>query len=315
MAEICVIILTYNEEKHIERAISSAQEIAAQIFVVDSFSTDRTCEIARAFGAEVVQHAYIVQSRQFQWAIDNLPITTEWVMRLDADETLTPELVSEINQSLPRLPTSVTGVTLRRRHVFMGRWIRHGARYPITLLRIWRRGTACIELRWMDEHMILLCGRAVGFKHDFSDHNLSDLSSFIRKHNEYATREAIDVLIDRYHLLEWHHGPAAFTNIQMAAKRRVKENLYNRLPIWIGPASYFLYRYFVRLGFLDGQEGIIYHFLQAFWYRFLVGIKVDELERLLQSLPDREARIAAIGRTIGYSSIDLTTTRITKSEI
>jgi glycosyltransferase involved in cell wall biosynthesis len=310
VAELSVIILTYNEESHIERAIRSAQQIAAHIFVVDSFSTDRTCDIARALGAEIVQHAYIVQSQQFQWALDTLPIATEWVMRLDADETLTPQLVWEINQSLPRLPTDVTGVNLRRRHIFMGRWIRYGARYPIIQLRIWRRGAARIELRWMDEHMVLQRGRSVGFKHDFTDHNLGDLTSFIRKHNRYATREAIDVLIQKYRLLERDRRPATFTNAQWSAKRRVKEKFYNRLPASIGPGLYFCYRYFLLLGFLDGQEGLIYHFLQAFWYRFLVTVKVKELERSLKSLPNRAGRAAELERMTGYSPIDLKTTLI-----
>ena len=191
-----IVVLTQNEERHIPRLLRTARGLDGRIFIVDSDSTDRTAEIAGAAGALVVSHKFVNYALQFQWALDNLPIASEWVMRLDADETLTPELVEEIRRRLPALPPDVTGVNLKRRHIFLGRWIKHGGRYPLTLLRIWRKGAARIERRWMDEHMVLLHGRAVTFEHDFCDHNLNDLTFFTDKHNKYATREAIDVLMD-----------------------------------------------------------------------------------------------------------------------
>ncbi len=252
------------------------------------------------------QHAFVTQAQQFQWALDNLPIDAEWVMRLDADETLTPELAEEIGRRLPELPPDVTGVNLKRRHIFLGRWIKHGGRYPLTLLRIWRKGAARVEQRWMDEHMVLLHGRAVTFDHDFSDHNLNDLTFFIDKHNKYATREAIDVLMRRYGLggageaLTCEGAPR-----QAAAKRWVKERVYNHLPFWLGPTGYFLIRYFIQLGFLDGREALMYHFLQGFWYRFLVGAKALEFDRALKPLASSDARLVALARLSGYSLVDL----------
>jgi glycosyltransferase involved in cell wall biosynthesis len=302
MIDLSVIILTRNEEAHIERAIRSLAPLAAQIYVVDSFSTDRTLETARALGATVVQHEFINYAMQYRWALDALPIATEWVMRLDADEVLTPELVTEIAQRVPELPPDVTGVNLRRRHIFMGRWIRHGGRYPLVLLRIWRRGAAQIEQRWMDEHMVLLHGRQVTLEHDFSDHNLYDLTFFTDKHNKYATREAIDVLGKKYNLFGTEDDlPAEGTSVQAAAKRWVKQKIYNRLPFWLGPLSYFHYRYFFQLGFLDGREGLIYHFLQGFWYRFLVGAKIEEFDSYLRSLPNNEAKLIELERLSGYA--------------
>jgi glycosyltransferase involved in cell wall biosynthesis len=264
MSTISVVILTHDEERHISRAIQSISEISRQVFVVDCFSDDRTAEIACALGAQLAQHEFVTQADQFQWALDNLPIESHWVMRLDADEVLTPELVEEIHRRLPLLPPDVTGVNLKRRHVFLGRWIKHGGRYPLTLLRIWRRGAAKIEPRWMDEHMLLLHGRAVTFEHDFADHNLNDLTFFTDKHNKYATREAIDVLIKRYDLSRAADALTSESGSrQAAAKRWIKERVYNRLPFWLGPFGYFLFRYFIQLGFLDGREGLIYHFLQG----------------------------------------------------
>ncbi|MDR3571717.1 MAG: glycosyltransferase family 2 protein [Candidatus Pacebacteria bacterium] len=199
-ATLATIVLTYNEEIHVVRCMESIRKFCNETFVIDSLSTDRTAALAQGLSAQVVEHSFVTQSQQFQWALDNLPIESEWVMRLDADETLTPELIEEIRRRLPGLPRDVTGVNLKRRHIFLGRWIKHGGRYPLTLLRIWRKGAARIERRWMDEHMVLLHGRAVTFEHDFSDHNLNDLTFFIDKHNRYATREAIDVLMKRYRL-------------------------------------------------------------------------------------------------------------------
>ena len=298
---LSVITLAHNEAIHIARAIRSVSGIASQVFVVDAFSTDGTVEIARAAGAHVVQHEFVNYARQFQWALDNLPIETEWVMRLDADEAITPELAAEIERRLPELPDDVTGVVLKLGYVFMGRRIEHGARW-LRLLRITRRGAARIEQRWMDEHMILLRGRSVAFEQRMFDHNLKDLTFFTDKHNRYATREALDILIRNHRLLDMEAGPSVErASTQMVLKRWIKERIYNRAPFWLGPFAYFLYRYFARLGFLDGREGLIYHFLQGFWYRFLVGAKVVQFEQAFSANDDRAARLAKLESLSGYS--------------
>lgn len=295
MALLSVIILTYNEIKHIRRAIQGIAALGADVFVVDSFSTDQTCEIARSEGASVVQHAFLNQAQQFQWALATLPIATPWVMRLDADEVLTPELVDEIKARLPSLPAAICGVNLKRRHIFLGRWIRHGGRYPVTLLRIWRRGTAEVEQRWMDEHMILTTGEAITFRHDFADHNLQDITYFIDKHNKYATREAVEVLSQRYRMKQGNPDPAGRrSSFQARAKHVVKQGLYNRLPFWCGPLAYFLARYVLQFGFLDGKAGLIYHVLQGFWYRFLVGAKIVEFEYGMSGATSHDEHLAAL---------------------
>jgi len=284
---ITVFILTYNERRHIERAIRSLAGLDASVVVVDSFSTDDTVELARSLGAKVVQRKFLVQAEQLQWALDNIDVDTEWVMRLDADEVLSPELVGELLQRLPQLPANVTGVSLNRRHVFLDRWIRHGGRYPLTLLRVWRRGVGRIEQRLMDEHAVLKHGESVTFASDFSDHNLQDLGSFTEKHNRYATREAIDRLNEELHFFSPDVGVSGGgSNAQAGRKRLAKQMIYNRLPFALGPLGYFLWRYFAQLGFLDGREGLIYHFLQGFWYRFLVEAKIFELRRGVAHLKD-----------------------------
>ncbi len=285
MISLAVVILTYNEARHLDRCICSIASLASEVFVIDSFSSDETMEIARAAGARVLQNPFANQAQQFQWALDNAPISADWVMRLDADEVIEPDLAAEIARELPRLPSDVSGVNLKRKHIFMGRWIRHGGRYPLVLLRIWRRGKARIEQRWMDEHMLLTEGRAVTFDGGFADVNLNDLSFFTDKHNRYATREAVDVINQRRGLFPRDTAMVAGnTSAKAGLTRFLKEHLYNRLPFEVSATAYFLLRYVLQLGFLDGREGAIYHFLQGYWYRVLVGAKVTELERELGDL-------------------------------
>lgn len=302
MTNITIIILTYNEEKHIERCIQSLLPIAEKIFVIDSFSTDQTVDIAASLGAIIKQRPWKNYADQFQWAIDNCHTDTQWIMRMDADEYLLPELIEEIQHRLPQLSTDIAGVNLNRRHIHMNKWIRHGTRYPLTLLRIWRKGKAHIEQRWMDEHVILTEGNAITFKHDFCDHNLHNITWWTEKHNHYATREAIDILNKKYKLFSEDSSISKREKYSQASiKRIIKEQIYNRLPVFTGPLFYFLYRYFIRLGFLDGKAGIVYHFLQGFWYRFLVDVKVMELDTELCLLSDKQSRLLRLEALTGHS--------------
>ena len=296
-ANIAVVILAYNEAIHLPRALDHIRGFAREIFVIDSFSTDNTVELAKAGGAQVLQHPFQNYARQFEWALENAPISSDWVMRLDADEIIEADLAAEIVAVLPTLPPDVTGVNLHRKTIFQGKFIRWGGRYPLTLLRIWRRGKARIEDRWMDEHMYLTDGRTVTFRGGFSDHNLYDLTFFTAKHNSYASREALDVLNQRLHLFEPQlplSGQA--TAKQAKVKRFLKESVYNRLPFEISATLFFLYRYVVQLGFLDGRPGLIYHVLQGFWYRFLVGAKLRELEEAVKHASSDEELRSEIAR-------------------
>jgi glycosyltransferase involved in cell wall biosynthesis len=299
---LAVVILTHNEERHIARALASVAGIAREVFVVDSFSTDRTVELAKAQGATVLQRPFVNYAKQFQWALDNAPITAEWIMRLDADEVIEPDLAERIRDQLATLPDQIVGVNLKRKHIFLGRWIRHGGRYPLVLLRIWRRGHGRIEDRWMDEHIILSGGRTVTFDGGFADHNLKDLTFFTDKHNKYATREAIDVINQRRQL--FHRDVDLVTEAgsrQAAITRWIKEKLYNRIPYQISTPAYFLFRLIFQLGFLDGKEGLVYHGLQGLWYRFLVGAKVQELELAIADIDDPHLIRAELRRLTGLA--------------
>lgn len=300
-ADLAVVILTFNEEVHLARALDSVRPIAREIIVVDSYSTDRTIAIAEAAGAVLLQNTFVNQARQFNWALDNAPVTSAWVMRLDADEVIAPDLAVEIRERLPLLPEAIQGVVLNRRHIFMGRWIRHGGRYPLRLLRIWRRGVGRVEDRWMDEHIVLAHGGTVTFEGEFSDHNLNDLTFFTDKHNKYATREAIEALAAEFSLHKKDSSaPPTHLNAQAGRKRALKQGVYNRLPFALGPLGYFLFRYIVQGGFLDGRPGLVYHFLQGFWYRFLVEAKIYELKQAIGAKTDRTEIAREISRLTGH---------------
>ena len=287
MARVSVIILTYNESLHIKRCIESVRGFAHEIFVVDSPSTDDTQQLAEAAGAKVVVHPFSTQAEQFNWALDHLPIEGDWVMRMDADEYVLPALAEEINGRLDQIPAHVNGVNVKRRVIFQGRWIKWGGYYPTILLRLFRRGTARSEQRLMDEHIRLTDGESVTFKHDIVDENLNDLTWWTDKHNRYANREAADVLLTETGS-ESHDAFHASTK-QAERKRWLKTRVYNKLPFGFRPLMYFVYRYFVRLGLLDGRAGLTWHGLQGLWYRFLVDAKLKEMQRSLPGF-DGDAR-------------------------
>lgn len=288
MADVSVIILTFNEEKHIRRCLESLLPFTDRIFVVDSFSTDRTVEMARSLGAVVVQNAWVNYATQFNYGIEHTPFRTGWLMRMDADEYVLPELAAEINTRLHTLPADVGGVYVKRRVMFMERWMRHGAFYPIWLLRLWRHGQGFCEQVWHDEHIKLSAGTSVRFDHDLVDHNLNNLTWWTQKHNHYAILETINLLNYRYQFDNDEKVVARLFGSQEQRIRYLKER-YARMPLFTRPVLYFLYRYVLRLGFLDGRAGLVWHGLQALWYRFLVDAKV--LEVYVRAGTDKQAII------------------------
>ena len=298
--DLTVVILTFNEAHHVGRAIASVRGIARDVLVVDSFSTDATVKVAQEAGARVVQHPFTSHAAQVQWALDYGAIATGWTLRLDADELIEPDLASAIARTLPALDAGVTGIMLNRKHVFMGRWIRHGGRYPLWLLRIWRTGAGRVERRWMDEHVVVDRGRTIRLAGGFADANAGDLTFFTAKHNGYASREAVEVLAARYALFDRDGGSQVAALSPPARRRRQAKTLvYDRLPLWAAPLGYFLFRYVGQRGFLDGRPGLIYHVLQGFWYRFLVAAKVTEWDRELADCPPGSARLARLAALSG----------------
>lgn len=279
MTNITAIILTYNEEIHIERCIRSLLPITKKIFIVDSFSTDRTVNLAESLNAEVVQRKFINQAEQFQWALDNLLIESEWIIRLDADEYMEPDLLQELPKALVNVNDAVTGFYIRRKVFFYGKWIRYGGFYPHTLLRLWRNGKGRVEQRWMDEHIVLPPeDKTIRLKGHLVDDNLKGMTFWINKHNSYASREMVELLNNKYHLFHTDDSLRKMDDSQAKWKRIMKDNIYSKLPLALRSTLYFIYRYIFRLGFLDGSKGFLWHFMQGYWYRMLVDVKIMEIE-------------------------------------
>lgn len=276
MANLTIIILTKNEEQNLKKCIEHFQGVAKRVVIVDSFSTDGTVSLAKSLGADVYEHAFESHAAQFNWALENVELNTEWVAKIDADEEFTPELATEIEERLDKLPSSANGVILRRRVYFMGRWLKHGGKYPELLLRIFRVGHGMSEMKMMDEHLIITDGEAVQFKNDFIDNNNKSLEWWINKHNWYSNKE----FLDRQTKETEETVEDTPTSMQAKVKRFIKKHGYYSLPKFFRAHLYFVYRYYFRLGFLDGKEGRIYTFLQAYWYRYLVDAKIYECEKL-----------------------------------
>lgn len=285
MLDLSVVILTKDEKKHIARCVECVNQFASKVYVVDCFSTDGTQEIARNLGAVVVEHAWPGnQAEQFNWALDNLSFKTEWIMRIDADEYLLPELINELKLRLPSIGNEINGIVFNRRHIFLDKWMKGGI-YPVKMLRTFRRGHAVCEQRLMDEHIVLTDGRTIDFKYDFCDHNLNNISWFCKKHVDYAAREAAEMLD-----LEFNLSHTQNTNVGLspqALEKRKKKLSYAKKPLFWRSFAYFLYRYFLKGGWKDGKEGFIFTFIQGWWYRTLVDAKIFEIKRKSGNDPEK----------------------------
>ena len=288
MADLTVVILTKNEEKNLRKCIESFRGIVKRFVIVDSYSTDGTENLCRELDGELkkigsrldfYQNKWVDYATQLNWGLTQTNITTEWSMRMDADEELLEDLAKEIDEKLDTLEEPVNGVIVRRRLIFMGRWIKHGGRYPELLLRIFRTGKAACEQKIMDEHIVLFEGKTIEFKHDLIDNNQKDLEWWTAKHNWYSNREVLDHQLTLEHQMDDSLENGGESTEQAARKRKVKNSGYYKLPKFWRAHLYFIYRYYFKLGFLDGKEGKIFHFLQAYWYRFLVDAKMYQCEK------------------------------------
>ena len=272
--QFSIIILTNNEEKNLPACLDSLQELEAPVFVVDSFSTDSTLETIRERGIHFVQHPFENYSRQRNWAQENLPLDTEWVLHLDAGERCTSELAQWLRTSF-NPAASIDGYMFSRRTIFLGQWIRHGGHYPNYHLRLFRRSRGRCEAKAYDQHFV--CDGAT--QHlpagiDLIDTVADSLLDFTRSHAHWALFEAIETVA---HARDQGEVRPRFFGTPIERRRWLKTRIFRRAPLFIRSFLYFLYRYFLRAGFLDGRMGLMFHFLQGFWFRFLVDANVAEL--------------------------------------
>ena len=281
--DLSVIILVGNEEIHIRRCLDKICDIAKEIFVIDCYSSDRTVEIAKEYPEVIVlQNKWKNYATQFNWALDNAPIKTEWILRLDADEYLEEDTKERLRTDLPNLPTDVSAIDLRLKHIFMGKLIKGGTGVKY-LTRIFRNGKARSEERQMDEHIAINSGRYLVWNEAFCDDNLNHLTWWTQKHNGYSVREAVDLLDLEFNLTNRCSCDGLTSQSHTIRQNKLR---YSKLPLFWRSFAYFLYRYFVRGGCFEGKEGFMWCFLQGWWYRTLVDAKIYEIKQICDN--DRE---------------------------
>ena len=274
MTNISVFILTYNEELQIRRVLESLRGWCDDIVIADSFSTDATLEIAREFGCRIIQNKFINHALQSNWALETGDFKHDWILRLDSDEIMPDKLKAELTGLAQTLPPDVTGIYLNRRQYHMNRWLKHGGIYPHFILRVFRKDSGFYENK-TEEHYVLTRGTAARAKNDFLEDNRNNNMGFwLDKHRSLAQSEIRDTLGANY--VGGDIEPALFGE-KIQRTRWLKMNVYQRSPLFLRAFLYFFYRYFIRLGFLDGMPGFIYFVNQSFWYRFFVDSRIYEI--------------------------------------
>ncbi|MEK6481643.1 glycosyltransferase family 2 protein [Catalinimonas sp. 4WD22] len=297
MKYLTIILLTYNEEENLPDCLNSMSELNAPIFAVDSYSTDRTLEILETHAIPFLQHPFENYACQRNWAQINSPFDTEWVFHLDAGERMTPELVSWLNQKFDP-NADVDGFMFSRRTLFFGKWIKHGGHYPNFHLRLFRKTKGYCENKVYDQHFIVDGNKRVvpaGF--DIIDTVTDTLKNFTVNHARWAQLEADEIVANKKMKGE---VKASFFGSPIERRRWLKNNIFQRAPIFVRSFSYFIYRYFIKLGFLDGKWGLVFHLLQGFWFRFLVDSMVLELLHNTQNTKNQSNTSSKVAPESGF---------------
>lgn len=282
VVDVTFIILTKNEEINIVDCLNSIRGFAKRVVVVDSGSTDKTCEIARSMGADVYVNPFVNYATQFNWGIDHTNIDTKWSFRLDADERLTPELCNELRRIMSEHDNDdVNGVSMEAWLYFMGRKIKHGCHNKRKIM-LFKTGKARIENRKMDEHTVLSEGTSIYCKERFIHYDFKDLTHWINKMNWYATRE----MQDYYDFMNGNAYELEGNDSVTSKTRKKKFGFYYKFPLFFRCWLLFIYNYIFKLGFLDGKEGFVYHYMYHRWYRTLVDAKI--LEQRITNKPFEE---------------------------
>jgi glycosyltransferase involved in cell wall biosynthesis len=271
------IILTFNEEQHLPRLLSSIIELNAPIFILDSGSTDRTLQIAEEFGATVKCHPFENHPKQWDYAIKTFEVNTPWTIGLDADQIVTPELLTLLKNFNQNSYKDIDGIYFNRKNFFKGKWIKYGGYYPKYLLKMFRTGVGFSDTNENMDHRFVVPGKTVIWKKGhILEENLkeNEISFWIAKHNRYSDLVAQEE-IERLNELR-HQTTKAKLFGDPYQRMAFLKKMWWKMPRFVRPFLYFSYRMVFQLGILDGKTGIIFHFLQGFWFRIVVDIKIEE---------------------------------------
>jgi glycosyltransferase involved in cell wall biosynthesis len=274
---VTIVILTFNEENNLPDCLNSIRALECEILVVDSYSTDRTLAILKDHRIRLVQHEFVNYSLQRNWSQNQ--VRTDWVLHLDADERLSEQFIAWFNNQFPLLAESCDGFLFSRKTLFMNRWIKYGGHHPNYHLRLFKKDKAICEEKAYDQHFTGIAGGSFRTVRNIDIVNIAakNLTSFTSQHNRWSSLEAEEIISLKSANSRLVTEKLFGTPIERI--RWLKMKIFMQLPLFIRPFSYFIYRYFLRMGFLDGMPGLIFHFLHGFWFRFLVDAKVYELKQ------------------------------------
>jgi len=272
------IILTYNEELHLGRLLQSISGLEAPIFILDSGSTDGTIAIGEQYGAYILHRDFENHPKQWDYALKNFPVKTPWVVCLDADQIVTPELKNKLGDFRNGDHTEINGIYFNRKNFFKGRWIKHGGYYPFYLLKMFRYGVGYSDVNENMDHRFIVPGKLEIWKDGILlEENLKEnnIRFWIDKHNRYSdlvAQEEVERMMQmRTQTIRPHFWGSP------DERTAWRKQLWWKLPRYLRPMIYFTQRIIFQLGILDGRTGIIFHFLQGFWFRLIVDIKIDEI--------------------------------------
>jgi len=273
---ITAVILCYNEAQNIRHCLESVAGFC-DIQVVDSHSTDSTMDICHEYTPKVVQHRYENHASQWQWALENLDIKTDWILALDADFVVSDGLKSRILEDLESVPANIDGIYVRHLYHFGGSLIRFGGTKHYWL-RIIRSGHAQADISEMVDFRFVVGRDTMRWPEHVMEYNRNDddISVWLDKQDKFSIRLAVEEEMRRRRLRSWHRKPSFFGNTD--SRFAWLRDVWLRMPLFFRPVLYFFYRYVFALGFLDGRGGFLYHSLQGFWLRTIVDWKTLQMK-------------------------------------
>ena len=274
------IVISFNEEIHLPRLLSSIKSLNAATYILDSGSTDNTINIATEFGCTIKTNPFVNHPKQWHEALTTFDIKTPWVICLDADQIVTDELLVQLQNFKDEDFKDVAGIYFNRKNIFKGKWLKHGGYFPIYLLKMFRVGVGYSDLNENMDHRFIVPGKTIIWKTGYiieENYKENQISFWINKHNRYSDLVATEEWERLQQLRTQTLKPNLFGSPDQ--KKAFLKSIWWKMPLYVRPFIYFFHRYFIQLGILDGKQGFVFHFLQAFWFRLVVDIKIDEIKK------------------------------------
>ena len=273
------IILTFNEEVNLPKLLNSIKGLNAKTYILDSGSTDRTTQICKEYEIEISSHEFVNHPQQWDYALKVFKIDTPWIIGLDADHSLSLKLYAQLASFKNEDYWGIDGIYFNRKYIFKGQWIKHGGYYPMYLLKMFRHNAGYSDLTEQMDHRFIVHNKTVIWKEQYLiEENLkeNEIRFWIHKHNTYSDLLAAEYIQEQRNKSQW-------ANKATPNDRKIlKKKAWNTLPLYFRGLLYFIFRFIIQLGFLDGKKGMLFHFLHSFWFRTLVDIKIEEHQARLR---------------------------------